>query len=164
MNTRGIVQLVVLNIGVQQGVISPILFAIFVLMATILTFLTSPILYVLYRRNYDVRKLSVSNVAQDLRDVREGGVDTVEATGEEPGVPTISNGELNHVGSKGSSVQSTRKSIAAMPPNDTFVTFNELISYAEISYDSEGQDSSLPERTNGMSLQAPRRSISMTRF
>ena len=164
MNTRGIVQLVVLNIGVQQGVISPILFAIFVLMATILTFLTSPILYLLYRRNYDVRKLSVSNVAQDLRDVREGDVDAVEATGEEPGVPTISNGEMNHVGLKRSSVQSIRKSMAATPPNESFVTFNELISYAEINFDSDGQDSSLPERPDGMSSQAPRRSISMTRF
>ncbi|CAF4334218.1 unnamed protein product, partial [Rotaria sordida] len=35
MNTRGIVQLVVLNIGVELKVISPIIFAIFVLMATV---------------------------------------------------------------------------------------------------------------------------------
>lgn len=164
MNTRGIVQLVVLNIGVQQGVISPILFAIFVLMATTLTFLTSPILYLLYRRNDDVRKLSVSNVAQDLRDVREGGGDTTGEIGEEPRVPTISNGELNHVGSKNNSVQSTRKSISTTSPNDTFVTFNELISYAENNFDCDGQDSSLPEITDSRSLQTPRRSISMTRF
>ena len=50
MNTRGIVQLVVLNIGVQLKVISPVIFAMFVLMATVLTFLTSPILSVLYAR------------------------------------------------------------------------------------------------------------------
>lgn len=48
MNTRGIVQLVVLNIGVQLKVIAPVIFAMFVLMATILTFLTSPILYLPY--------------------------------------------------------------------------------------------------------------------
>jgi hypothetical protein len=48
MNTRGIVQLVVLNIGVQLKVISPVIFAMFVLMATILTLLTSPILSFLY--------------------------------------------------------------------------------------------------------------------
>ena len=53
MNTRGIVQLVVLNIGVQLKVISPVIFAMFVLMATILTFLTSPILYFLYVRRCD---------------------------------------------------------------------------------------------------------------
>lgn len=50
MNTRGIVQLVVLNIGVQLKVISPVIFAMFVLMATILTFLTSPILSILYSK------------------------------------------------------------------------------------------------------------------
>lgn len=50
MNTRGIVQLVVLNIGVQLKVLSPVIFAMFVLMATILTFITSPILSILYRK------------------------------------------------------------------------------------------------------------------
>jgi hypothetical protein len=50
MNTRGIVQLVVLNIGVQLKVISPVIFAMFVLMATVLTFLTSPILSILYAK------------------------------------------------------------------------------------------------------------------
>ena len=53
MNTRGIVQLVVLNIGVQLKVISPVIFAMFVLMATVLTFLTSPILSILYRNVRD---------------------------------------------------------------------------------------------------------------
>ena len=65
MNTRGIVQLVVLNIGVELKVISPRLFSIFVLMATILTFLTSPILSVLYRKKYDNQKLSISNGASE---------------------------------------------------------------------------------------------------
>ena len=50
MNTRGIVQLVVLNIGVQLKVISPVIFAMFVLMATILTIFTSPILSILYAK------------------------------------------------------------------------------------------------------------------
>ena len=59
MNTRGIVQLVVLNIGVQLKVISPVIFAMFVLMATVLTFLTSPILSVLYPR------IDQSNEPQD---------------------------------------------------------------------------------------------------
>lgn len=50
MNTRGIVQLVVLNVGVELGVLSPVIFSIFVLMAVILTFLTSPFLYLVYLR------------------------------------------------------------------------------------------------------------------
>ena len=51
MNTRGIVQLVVLNVGVELGVLPPIIFAIFVLTAVILTFCTSPLLYLVYLRN-----------------------------------------------------------------------------------------------------------------
>ena len=72
MNTRGIVQLVVLNIGVQLKVIAPVIFAMFVLMATILTILTSPILYLLYQRNADPKTLEESKVAQDLHSVLEG--------------------------------------------------------------------------------------------
>lgn len=50
MNTRGIVQLVVLNVGVELNVLSPVIFAIFVLTAVILTFFTSPLLYLVYLR------------------------------------------------------------------------------------------------------------------
>ena len=57
MNTRGIVQLVVLNIGVELGVLSPVIFAIFVLAAIILTCFTSPLLYLFYlRKKPDKRK------------------------------------------------------------------------------------------------------------
>lgn len=44
MNTRGLVELIVLNIGLDLGVISPTLFAMLVLMALVTTFATSPIL------------------------------------------------------------------------------------------------------------------------
>ncbi len=54
MNTRGIIPLVVLNICVLLKVISP---TIFILMATILVFLTSPILSILYQRNSDPKVL-----------------------------------------------------------------------------------------------------------
>jgi Kef-type K+ transport system membrane component KefB len=50
MNTRGIVQLVVLNVGVELGVLSPVIFSIFVLVAVILIFFTSPLLYIFYLR------------------------------------------------------------------------------------------------------------------
>ncbi|HTF89800.1 MAG TPA: cation:proton antiporter [Planctomycetota bacterium] len=49
MNTRGLMELVVLNIGLDLGVISPALFAMLVLMALITTFATSPVLTLLYR-------------------------------------------------------------------------------------------------------------------
>jgi Kef-type K+ transport system membrane component KefB len=44
VNTRGLVELVVLNIGLDAGIISPALFAIMVLMAITTTLMTTPIL------------------------------------------------------------------------------------------------------------------------
>jgi Kef-type K+ transport system membrane component KefB len=44
MNTRGLMELVVLDIGLSLGVISPTLFAMMVIMALVTTFLTSPCL------------------------------------------------------------------------------------------------------------------------
>jgi Kef-type K+ transport system membrane component KefB len=44
MNTRGLMELVVLNIGLDLGVLSPPLFAMLVLMAVVTTLLTTPVL------------------------------------------------------------------------------------------------------------------------
>lgn len=44
MNTRGLVELVVLNIGLDMGIITPKLFTILVIMALVTTFATSPLL------------------------------------------------------------------------------------------------------------------------
>lgn len=44
MNTRGLVELVVLNIGLDMGVLSPRLFTMLVMMALVTTFMTSPLL------------------------------------------------------------------------------------------------------------------------
>lgn len=44
MNTRGLMELVVLNIGYDLGILSPEIFAIMVLMALITTFMTGPLL------------------------------------------------------------------------------------------------------------------------
>jgi Kef-type K+ transport system membrane component KefB len=44
MNTRGLMELIVLNIGLDLGVISPILFAMMVLMALVTTVATTPVL------------------------------------------------------------------------------------------------------------------------
>ena len=48
MNTRGLIQLVVLNIGLDIGVISPALFTMMVLMALVTTFMTTPLLALIY--------------------------------------------------------------------------------------------------------------------
>ncbi|MEO3705431.1 cation:proton antiporter [Trichormus azollae] len=44
MNTRGLTELIVLNIGLELGVISPLLFTMLVIMALVTTFMTSPLL------------------------------------------------------------------------------------------------------------------------
>jgi Kef-type K+ transport system membrane component KefB len=44
MNTRGLMQLIILNVGLDLGMISPTLFAMMVLMALATTMATAPIL------------------------------------------------------------------------------------------------------------------------
>jgi Kef-type K+ transport system membrane component KefB len=44
MNTRGLMELIVLNIGYDLGILSPALFAIMVIMALSTTFMTGPML------------------------------------------------------------------------------------------------------------------------
>jgi Kef-type K+ transport system membrane component KefB len=50
MNTRGLMELIVLNVGLDLGVLSPALFAMFVLMAVVTTLATTPILQLLGRK------------------------------------------------------------------------------------------------------------------
>lgn len=50
MNTRGLMELIVLNVGLDLGILSPVLFAMLVLMAVITTFATTPMLDLLIGR------------------------------------------------------------------------------------------------------------------
>jgi len=51
MNTRGLVELIVLNIGLDLGVLSPALFTMLVIMAVVTTMMASPLLPLLgYRK------------------------------------------------------------------------------------------------------------------
>jgi Kef-type K+ transport system membrane component KefB len=51
MNTRGLMELVVLNVGLELGVISPTLFAMMVLMALLTTCMTTPLVRIILRRD-----------------------------------------------------------------------------------------------------------------
>ena len=51
MNTRGLVELIVLNIGLDLGVITPRLFTMLVIMALVTTMMTSPVLMALLRKH-----------------------------------------------------------------------------------------------------------------
>ena len=48
MNTRGLVELVILNIGLDLGILQPPLFSIMVLMALVTTLITTPLLGLIY--------------------------------------------------------------------------------------------------------------------
>jgi Kef-type K+ transport system membrane component KefB len=50
MNTRGLVELVILNVGLDLGVISPTVFSMMVIMALVTTFMTTPVLDLLSQK------------------------------------------------------------------------------------------------------------------
>ena len=51
MNVRGLMELIIINIGLQRGIISPALFAILVIMAVVTTLMASPIFDLLVGRH-----------------------------------------------------------------------------------------------------------------
>ncbi len=66
MNTRGLVELVVLNVGLDLGILTPALFTMFVLMALATTLMTSPIL------NWVLRDSAVAHAASSAADADQG--------------------------------------------------------------------------------------------
>jgi len=50
MNARGLTELIILNIGLQAGIIGPALFSMLVLMAIVTTLMASPLFEVVYGR------------------------------------------------------------------------------------------------------------------
>jgi Kef-type K+ transport system membrane component KefB/nucleotide-binding universal stress UspA family protein len=62
MNTRGLMELVILTIGLELGVISPTLFTMMVLMALLTTFMTTPLLELIY----PARLIRESGVGEEL--------------------------------------------------------------------------------------------------
>jgi len=52
MNTRGLMELIVLNIGLDLGIITPTLFAMMVLMALVTTLATTPLLTLLQQQDF----------------------------------------------------------------------------------------------------------------
>lgn len=59
MNTRGLMELVALNIGYEMGVLPPSIFVILVIMALVTTFMTTPLLH-LVERFYARREVRLS--------------------------------------------------------------------------------------------------------
>lgn len=69
MNTRGLVELIALNIGLDLGVISPTLFTIMVVMALVTTFMTTPLLARIYPSAAGARELELAEAPSSTHDV-----------------------------------------------------------------------------------------------
>lgn len=66
MNTRGLMELLILNIGLDIGVLSPVLFTMMVIMALVTTFFTAPALqWVYFRRVWPEEPAQVIGTDQD---------------------------------------------------------------------------------------------------
>jgi Kef-type K+ transport system membrane component KefB/nucleotide-binding universal stress UspA family protein len=63
MNTRGLMELVILNIGRELGVIPPAVFAMMVLMALVTTAMTSPVLFAIYPRRFYAAEIGAASDA-----------------------------------------------------------------------------------------------------
>lgn len=50
MNSRGLMELIIINIGLQRGVITPMLFSMMVVMAVVTTFMATPLFELVYGR------------------------------------------------------------------------------------------------------------------
>jgi Kef-type K+ transport system membrane component KefB len=68
MNTRGLVELIVLNIGLDQGILSPTIFSMLVIMALVTTMMTSPLLS---RMGYTQKRVSESGEALESSSLLE---------------------------------------------------------------------------------------------
>jgi Kef-type K+ transport system membrane component KefB len=65
MNTRGLVELVVLNVGYDLGIITAPMFSIMVVMALVTTLATTPLLSLIERQEYTLTKCAVTLPASE---------------------------------------------------------------------------------------------------
>jgi Kef-type K+ transport system membrane component KefB len=55
MNARGLMELIIINIGLQKGIIGPALFSMLVVMTLVTTLMTSPLFELVYGRKARAR-------------------------------------------------------------------------------------------------------------
>jgi hypothetical protein len=90
MNTRGLVELIVLNVGLQAGILNTRTFSVMVIMCLFTTFITSPLVSIIYPESMRLRVES----AQSLKDSEAGlitgsahDVEMAKFIGNEPELP-----------------------------------------------------------------------------
>jgi len=77
MNARGLMELVILDVGLDIGVISPALFSMMIVMALVTTFMTTPVLNLICPKEYleaSAGKLGVESVTAQAPSLQETGV------------------------------------------------------------------------------------------
>ncbi|KAJ8086252.1 K(+)/H(+) antiporter [Marasmius tenuissimus] len=74
MSCKGLVELIVLNVGLDAGILSPKVFSMFVLEALVLTFMTTPLVVNFYPPDKRVRASAVGANFNNVTDGGEGGV------------------------------------------------------------------------------------------
>jgi Kef-type K+ transport system membrane component KefB len=77
MNARGLMELVILDVGLDIGVISPALFSMMIVMALVTTFMTTPVLNLICPKEYleaSGEKIGVEGVAAQAPSLQESGV------------------------------------------------------------------------------------------
>ncbi|CAM4823933.1 unnamed protein product [Rotaria magnacalcarata] len=79
MNTRGLVELIALNIGLELKILSPRVFTMLIIMALVTTFLTCPLLWLAYLRKYDPETAT-------LLEEENGGKDNLPQSEINPGL------------------------------------------------------------------------------
>ncbi|WP_445635529.1 Sodium:proton antiporter [Nostoc sp. DSM 114161] len=79
MNTRGLTELIVLNIGLELGVISPLVFTMLVIMALVTTFMTSPLL----EWTYPKKLIRLDVVEKESQEEGEIHLDTEDITAQQ---------------------------------------------------------------------------------
>ena len=89
MNTRGLMELIVLNIGLELGVISPKLFTMMVLMALFTTFITTPLLQWVYPPEELARTLAEAVVEPVRAPEGFGVLICVAQSSSGPGLATV---------------------------------------------------------------------------
>ncbi|RDX53492.1 hypothetical protein OH76DRAFT_1343339 [Lentinus brumalis] len=86
MSCKGLVELIVLNVGLSAGILSPRVFSMFVLEALLLTFMTTPAVSFLYPPEMRVRASAIGSNFANVRDGARGGEAGVhERTGQHVG-------------------------------------------------------------------------------
>jgi len=69
MNTRGLVELIVLNIGLELGILSPTLFAMLIIMALLTTMMASPLLSLLGSRQIIAHETHEAEVSHEIQNI-----------------------------------------------------------------------------------------------